>query len=60
MKNPIPTPVVIGAVVVVVALVAIFFFKGAMAEPQTPHPDRAKMMGPSASTPAAAPAATNP
>jgi hypothetical protein len=48
MKNPIPTPVVIGVVVVVVAAVALFFMKGAMAEPQTPRPDRAKMMGASA------------
>ncbi len=41
MKNPIPMPVVIGVVVAVVAVVAIFFVKGAAAEPHTPRPDPA-------------------
>lgn len=41
-------PVIIGVVVAVVAIVAFFFMKGAMADPQTPRPDRAKMMGASA------------
>lgn len=41
MKQALPVPVIIGAVVVLVVIVGLFFMKTVNAEPHTPRPDPA-------------------
>jgi hypothetical protein len=50
-KQSLPMPVIIGVVAVLLVALALFFMKGALAEPHTPRPDPKMFGGGSSTTP---------